>query len=101
MKDWLLLFRDVTPGGWLAAVAGVVVAAFLCALFVSIGRDIARHRRLSRMAEEQRRERGVCRVCGCTDDDCMQCIRKTGEPCRWVDESHTLCSACTGKEALD
>lgn len=34
----------------------------------------------------------VCRVCGCTDDDCRQCIEKTGEPCRWV--APDLCSAC-------
>ena len=33
-----------------------------------------------------------CRVCGCTDDDCRQCIEKTGEPCHWVEED--LCSAC-------
>jgi ParB/RepB/Spo0J family partition protein len=37
---------------------------------------------------------GTCRVCGCTDEDCEQCIDKTGEPCTWVDETHTLCSAC-------
>ena len=33
-----------------------------------------------------------CRSCGCTDDDCRQCIEKTGEPCYWVKED--LCSAC-------
>jgi ParB/RepB/Spo0J family partition protein len=33
-----------------------------------------------------------CRVCGCTDDDCSQCVEKTGEPCHWVEED--LCSAC-------
>ena len=35
---------------------------------------------------------GVCRVCGCTDDDCSQCFEKTGEPCTWVEPD--LCSAC-------
>lgn len=34
----------------------------------------------------------TCRVCGCTDDDCRQCIERTGEPCYWVEED--LCSAC-------
>jgi hypothetical protein len=34
----------------------------------------------------------VCRVCGCTDDDCSQCIQKTGHACHWVEED--LCSAC-------
>lgn len=39
------------------------------------------------------KERGpVCRVCGCTDDDCSQCIEKTGNPCYWIEED--LCSAC-------
>ena len=33
-----------------------------------------------------------CRACGCTDDDCSQCIEKTGQPCFWVEAN--LCSAC-------
>ncbi len=33
-----------------------------------------------------------CRVCGCTDDDCSQCIAKTGHACMWV--GLDLCSAC-------
>jgi hypothetical protein len=39
------------------------------------------------------KEEGIkCRVCGCTDNDCRQCIEKTGQPCHWVEED--LCSAC-------
>lgn len=34
----------------------------------------------------------VCRVCGCTDDDCLGCIERTGEACWWIDDD--LCSAC-------
>lgn len=33
-----------------------------------------------------------CRECGCTNDDCRQCIEKTGSPCSWVEAD--LCSAC-------
>lgn len=33
-----------------------------------------------------------CRICGCYEEDCSQCIRKTGEPCHWVEKD--LCSAC-------
>ena len=33
-----------------------------------------------------------CRVCGCTEDDCRQCVEKTGHACRWVEPD--LCSAC-------
>lgn len=46
-------------------------------------------------------EYGVCRVCGCTDDDCEQCIEKTGEPCHWLDDTHTLCSACAPAAAVE
>ena len=37
----------------------------------------------------------TCRICGCTDDDCRQCIEKTGSPCYWVELD--LCSACKPK----
>jgi hypothetical protein len=41
-------------------------------------------------------EEEKCRVCGCTQNDCSQCIERTGTPCSWVDES--LCSACLNPE---
>ncbi len=37
-----------------------------------------------------------CRVCGCTDDDCRQCMAKTGQPCHWVEPD--LCSACADEK---
>lgn len=33
-----------------------------------------------------------CKVCGCTNEDCRNCIEKTGKACHWVEED--LCSAC-------
>lgn len=33
-----------------------------------------------------------CRVCGCTQYNCSQCIEKTGSPCTWAEKD--LCSAC-------
>ena len=33
-----------------------------------------------------------CLVCGCTENDCSECIRRTGEPCTWIKPG--LCSAC-------
>ncbi|QDP86048.1 ParB/RepB/Spo0J family partition protein [Chryseobacterium sp. SNU WT5] len=39
----------------------------------------------------------ICRVCGCTNDNCIQCIEKTGHACHWVEDD--LCSACV--EILD
>ena len=41
-------------------------------------------------------EPGVCRSCGCTDDDCSGCIARMGVPCYWVEED--LCSACADTE---
>ena len=41
----------------------------------------------------------TCRVCGCTEDDCRQCIAKTGVPCHWVEED--LCSACVDAKGED
>ena len=40
-------------------------------------------------------ENRKCRVCGCTDGDCRQCVEKTGNPCHWVESD--LCSACRTK----
>jgi ParB/RepB/Spo0J family partition protein len=37
---------------------------------------------------------GTCRICGCTEENCTQCVEKTGKPCTWVDREKTLCSAC-------
>ena len=37
---------------------------------------------------------GVCRECGCTDECACQ------PPCWWVDDSHTLCSACAYRAEL-
>jgi hypothetical protein len=33
-----------------------------------------------------------CRVCGCTDNDCSECVERTGQPCWWVEPDK--CSAC-------
>jgi hypothetical protein len=38
-----------------------------------------------------------CDVCGCTDDDCSECIEATGVACHWVEES--LCSRCAAPDA--
>lgn len=50
------------------------------------------HEKNNAMAKISKYPVRTCRVCGCTDDDCSQCIAKTGEACYWVDEE--LCSAC-------
>jgi|GEM_PF-6767980 len=33
-----------------------------------------------------------CRVCGCTDLDCSECVAATGKSCHWVEPD--LCSRC-------
>lgn len=40
----------------------------------------------------QNPDQRMCRVCGCTEENCSQCVEKTGSPCYWVDTE--LCSAC-------
>lgn len=42
---------------------------------------------------------GVCRVCGCTDDD--PCYNPNVGNCWWADESHTICSHCADKSIAD
>lgn len=44
---------------------------------------------------------GTCKICGCTDNDCRQCIEATGEPCFWVDDTHELCSRCDPEMQAD
>lgn len=39
-----------------------------------------------------------CRVCGCTESDCRQCIAVTGVACHWVEVD--LCSRCRAEEVL-
>src|SRR5690606_23485655 len=39
--------------------------------------------------------------CECTDVDCRKCIAKTGEPCYWMNDEHTLCSACRGLDNME
>lgn len=39
---------------------------------------------------------GVCARCGCTDENCAACIARTGQPCHWLDQERTVCSACYG-----
>lgn len=36
--------------------------------------------------------RGVCRICGCTEDHA--CTNPEHGNCWWVDDSHELCSHC-------
>jgi hypothetical protein len=37
---------------------------------------------------------GVCVFCGCTEENCQQCIDRTGAPCFWANAARTFCSAC-------
>lgn len=53
----------------------------------------------SLLNETQSVEIGICHVCGCTDDDCHQCIQRTGQPCAWANPEHTLCTACATAQA--
>jgi ParB/RepB/Spo0J family partition protein len=41
----------------------------------------------------------TCRMCGCTEADCSQCIAATGKPCSWVEGDPDLCTACVAAPA--
>lgn len=41
---------------------------------------------------------GTCRVCGCTEEDCSQCVDETGESCDWATDDQDLCTRCAMKE---
>jgi hypothetical protein len=51
------------------------------------------------MAKNKKKKVRTCRVCGCTDDNCQQCIEKTGQACHWVEKD--LCSACAPGGTVD
>lgn len=40
-----------------------------------------------------------CKVCGCTENNCSRCVKKTGKPCHWVEPD--LCSACSSNVKAD
>lgn len=39
-----------------------------------------------------------CIGCGCTDDDCRQCVEAQREPCHWVSDGK--CSRCFSPDGL-
>lgn len=41
---------------------------------------------------QPRYKSGVCRYCGCTDND--PCYNPNYGNCWWVDKEHTICSHC-------
>ncbi|MDR0487002.1 MAG: ParB/RepB/Spo0J family partition protein [Treponema sp.] len=56
-------------------------------------------KRKGKGAKAQENSVRKCWVCGCTDDDCRQCIEKTGNPCHWVEED--LCSCCADEASME
>lgn len=41
----------------------------------------------------------ACRVCGCTNEDCTECVDILGEPCDWADVD--LCTRCADDDCGD
>jgi len=79
-KDWdiELAFGDYSPGrfGWL----------------LSDPVSFTNHYPINGSMSLWNFDERICLKCGCTDDDCRACIKKTGEPCYWIGDN--LCSAC-------
>ncbi|HEX4614245.1 MAG TPA: hypothetical protein VH092_39120 [Urbifossiella sp.] len=54
---------------------------------------------LARHELELRLKYRRCRACGCTDDDCRQCVAATGHACHWVEGlDPPVCSRCHGEQ---
>jgi hypothetical protein len=88
---WTLVFQEKLPEEWKPFKGRQVMKLRLNDVFEmadTIGMNAAA---LTDMIIERR-----CRKCGCTEDDCSQCIKKTGFACTWVEQD--LCSACVPKE---
>jgi len=66
--------------------------------FGGLAKGNVRQRELSRWNNRRgvtfQAKKGVCMICGCTDDHAC----KGG--CMWVNKQHTLCSACVERSAL-
>lgn len=81
-QEWASVSDEPMPAPWLA----------ICFMNEDYDDDVleARHK-----VDSIKRH---CRVCGCTDDNCSQCIQKTGRPCHWVEDD--LCSACVEQKRI-
>ena len=46
---------------------------------------------------DEKAEKRRCVVCGCTEDNCRQCIERTGVACSWdpLFKRHAVCTACS------
>lgn len=37
---------------------------------------------------------GICQKCGCSEQDCSQCVEAQGFACSWANRERTLCTRC-------
>ena len=82
------LHIDITPEQFLAACSREELQEVDLLLNTYLSQEFKKAQDQLEKALEVR----SCHKCGCTDEDCSQCIEKTGSPCHWVAEN--LCSAC-------
>lgn len=45
---------------------------------------------------DRAKAKGVCKRCGCTEEDCTGCVMRGGLPCSWATEAMDLCTNCVG-----
>jgi hypothetical protein len=68
---------------------------------VKLEEFVARGQAAQNAADQIIQAFGVCRICGCTEEDCRLCIEATGEPCSWADDTRTICSRCAPSVQAD
>ena len=61
--------------------------------------DFCQVRNIFQYSEKASVVPGVCRVCGCTEND--PCYHSDYGTCCWADEEHTLCSHCAEKRIAE
>lgn len=89
---WASLFEEPTDG--YVRVAGVCTPTVVARRVAKLKREALAEASREPACDAVRR----CRVCGCTDADCRECIAATGYPCGWVKGEPALCSRCAAEE---
>lgn len=94
IREEEIITVSMALGEDVAAVLTTDASRIVSTTAVSISAHHSIDKALAAMTREAHPQK--CRVCGCVDEDCRQCIEKTGQPCYWVEPD--LCSACDGEE---
>ncbi len=92
---WVVRFcgRDYVSADCARYAAESIANALYWFKYLGVYGDSDMVKKVLRMKESPKKAKErKCRVCGCTEGDCRQCVEAQGHPCHWVQED--LCSRC-------